>query len=326
MIPCYNAERYVGDAIRSCIAQSLRPHEVIAVDDGSSDRTADAARSAGADRVLQAPGNGGPSRTRNLGWRQATGDAIAFLDADDLWHANHLRSLATLLDQYAAAGVAYSNCRRFGAEDRPAEHMVPPGKPLDFRLRLIERNHVCQSGVLVRRSLLESSGGYDESMRYSEDYELWLRLSRLTQFIAAPDVTVSYRVHPSQASANQTPLYENSWRARLRHVDAIRDAVPAADASRLDELLLQAWKYELKAAWHDRSRTAFPAVLRLGAKLKGASEAGRPWRRRARFRPIWLVAARIYDVTRGAFGGQAGRQLGPLVPRGPRPSRQEERS
>jgi glycosyltransferase involved in cell wall biosynthesis len=114
VIPCYNAGRYIGEALASVFAQSRLPAEVIVVDDGSTDDSVEQVLKAGGNRVrLIRTENRGPSRARNIGLDHATGDLIAFLDADDRWKPEMLLRCSEILEQEPDVQVIFYNFVRF---------------------------------------------------------------------------------------------------------------------------------------------------------------------------------------------------------------------
>jgi len=145
------------------------------VDDGSTDGTWEAlqalARATAAPRiVLHRQANAGPSAARNAGVRLATGELIAFLDSDDSWHPEKTGRQLALFD--ADPGLALAGCGADILRVFPGRRVVPVGIP-----ELLFRNYFLTPGVMVKRAVLQSVGGFAEDMRRCEDYELWLRIA-----------------------------------------------------------------------------------------------------------------------------------------------------
>ena len=113
VIPCRNGAEFLGEALDSVRAQTLAPLEVIVVDDRSSDASAEVARAHGA-TVLRTAEPGGTAVARNLGWRHARGELIAFLDADDRWRPRHLEVVSGLLASAPEAVLAWGSIEFFG--------------------------------------------------------------------------------------------------------------------------------------------------------------------------------------------------------------------
>lgn len=196
-MPAHNAVAFVGEALRSALEQTFDDLEIVVVDDGSTDATADLAASFGdVVRVVRQP-NRGPGAARNHGIREARGRFIAFLDADDLWDADMVRSQVEALRADPALGLVFTNCwytdgRRLVPVVRTAQRIAHSG--LVFA-RLLHENFIVTSTVMARRECLEAAGGFDEDLPVSEDYDLWLRLCRTypVRFIDRP--LVRYRIH-----------------------------------------------------------------------------------------------------------------------------------
>src|SRR5262245_9932311 len=188
VVAAFNASATIGQTIRSVFQQTADDFELIIVDDGSTDDTARRARSLAEDRRVQVitQRNQGASVARNTGIAEASGSFISLLDADDIWLPSYLEEMGRALDAEPDAGFAYTDAwlmndvnhkvRRTSTmfyEDPPDP---PPQAPRDFFLRLLERNFVYNS-VTVRRSIIDEVGGYDESLRTCEDYEMWMRIA-----------------------------------------------------------------------------------------------------------------------------------------------------
>lgn len=188
VISAYNEEGLVGDAIRSVLAQTRDDFELIVIDDGSTDRTAEVVgRFESADprvRLISHP-NRGLAASLNVGIEAGSAPLIALLDADDLWMPDFLEHMGAGLGADPAAGFAYTEAwwldqgrgrffRRSTSEYMGAP-AVAPGDPGEFLVALMPANWVF--GLpLLRRSALEAVGGFDDSLRACEDYELWIRL------------------------------------------------------------------------------------------------------------------------------------------------------
>ena len=111
IIPAYNAERTIARAIDSALSQDCEGHEVVVVDDGSTDSTAAILEKYGSQILVIAQCNGGPSAARNAGVRRSTGRYLAFLDADDIWLPGKLKTMVSALERYPLASLAFSEYR-----------------------------------------------------------------------------------------------------------------------------------------------------------------------------------------------------------------------
>jgi glycosyltransferase involved in cell wall biosynthesis len=183
----YNEEALIGDAIRSALAQTRDDFELIVVDDGSTDGTAAVVRSFEPDRrvrLISQP-NRGVAAAMNTGIAAGSGRYLALLDADDLWMPTYLERMGEALDADERLGFAYTDAwwlddasgRFFKGtmSERLGAPSDPPRDPHQLLKLLIPSNWLFGL-TTMRRSALEEVGGVNESLRGSEDYELWIRL------------------------------------------------------------------------------------------------------------------------------------------------------
>ena len=179
VIPVFNGASDLAAAIDSALNQRNCRVEVIVVNDGSTDATADLIASYG-DRVRAIHqknlGASGLAKTRNNGVLAATGEWIAFLDHDDLWKPEKLsRQLDRAFTQNA--DVVYSNARNFGDVDRVADLRSDPAAMLEGDLfrSLLADNFIVMSSAMMKRSVFDAIGGFTESPVVAEDWDLWLK-------------------------------------------------------------------------------------------------------------------------------------------------------
>jgi glycosyltransferase involved in cell wall biosynthesis len=222
VIPAYNAEAYLAAALASVADQTVQPAQVIVVDDGSSDRTAFVATSAGA-RVLQ-QGNLGPSAARNAGVAAAHAPWVAFLDADDTWLPPKLEAqwaalsrwpdLAFCITDYTVlqpGGTTVDAALKADAEYRAIARTAIDGDAVRFESTsflsaLVRSMFVRQSSAVVRREVFLRSGGYDARYRLAEDYDLFIRLAGYAPAASIERPLVQYRRRDDSLSAD--PLTE----------------------------------------------------------------------------------------------------------------------
>ena len=190
VIPAYNAMDHLPRALESALAQTRPAQEIVVVDDGSSDSTAEVARGYGAPvRLVSHAQNRGLSAARNTGVRAAHGRWIALLDADDVWYPPKLeRQMRRVEAAPDAAGVHFCLTLITMPDGQRwvdcVEDPDPEADPAAFRRTLLVKNAISGSGCspLVRRDLLMQVGGWDETLRTCEDWDLWLRLAPHTRF------------------------------------------------------------------------------------------------------------------------------------------------
>lgn len=214
VIPVYNGAKFIAKAIDSVLAQTYPVHELIVVNDGSKDDTASVLeRYADRVKVVHIP-NGGVSNARNTGIKLATGDVIAFLDADDVWRNEKLSKQMAALAEYPEVGFTFCN---FLTLNRNLAKEVPHFEHLTTRLSLnfqqplmrsplavlIEANVVgtC-SNVIIRRSVLDQVDLFNTNYRQAEDYDLWLRCSLVTKFLLQDECLLEKITHQDNLTNN----------------------------------------------------------------------------------------------------------------------------
>jgi glycosyltransferase involved in cell wall biosynthesis len=188
VLPTYERGPLIGRSIRSVLGQTYTDFELIVVDDGSTDATAEEVARFGDPRIryIRLDQNRGAAAARNVGIRQALGRFIAFQDSDDEWLP---AKLALHMDAFARCGpdvgVVYSDMQRIRRDGESHHHRSPdvaPGVLIDPRTRFYQ---VCRLGIqstVIRRDCLTAVGGFNEDFPALEDLELFIRLSRRCRF------------------------------------------------------------------------------------------------------------------------------------------------
>jgi glycosyltransferase involved in cell wall biosynthesis len=224
VIPTYNAARFLVDAIDSVLAQTYQPLEVLVVDDGSTDDTA---------RVLEPYGgriryirqtNGGPAKARNRGIREAKGELIAFLDADDQWLPEKLSKQWACHRAHPDAALSHTDLYRVlqPAGERTYRHDGRERFAGNCYLEFFRNNGVTPSTVLLTRACLETVGLFDEKIRAAstEDWELWIRIARRYPLAYLNEPLTLYRVHPTSGSQNLLRMVENTYYTLAKSLQA----------------------------------------------------------------------------------------------------------
>ncbi|MBB1163326.1 glycosyltransferase [Aquariibacter albus] len=316
LLAAYNAAATLDETLASALAQTHRDLELIAVDDGSTDDTAErlAAWAARDPRVrLLRQRNRGVAAARNRALREACGEFIAPLDADDLWAPAKLERLVARLRAAPAAGLAYSGWVVVDSAGRPLDRSprwTVAGRALD---RLAEVNFAgCASVPVFRHAALRAAPaplGYDPRLRDldaqgCEDWDLLLRVAEGHEVAVDPAVLVAYRRHAQSMSASCAAM----WRSGCRVLDELAARQPA-----LPQAVLRAGRGQFAlhlagvAFWSGRPREALgwmlrarapatvlallPALLRLLLARPGRTAEA------ATARPLPLAADGVYDET-----------------------------
>ena len=209
IIPTYNRGPNVTRAIASVLAQTLPVDEVIVVDDGSTDGTADAVRAQFGSRVnLFAQKNAGVSAARNRGIHEAHGEWVAFLDSDDVWLPTKMERQREALDKFGPEfGACFTNNLHDGCPGMPSSRFKEvsfegaPGfgileDPIRYTMSGIQPFQT--SSLLTKRTLVQELGGFDEGMAIGEDTDLFFRLSFRTKFCYVSEPLVRMDRAPSR--------------------------------------------------------------------------------------------------------------------------------
>lgn len=204
IVPAYNAATTIKETLDSVCRQTLSNIEIIVINDQSTDATLDCIAQLKDSRlkVFSYP-HGGVSASRNRGIACAESEFIAFLDADDIWTEDKLECQVQALQHNPDAALAYSwtdYLDESGRFLRSGDHVSWNG---DVYQHLLVRNFLDNgSNPLIRKEVLVSVGGFNESLSCGEDWELWVRLAARYPFVVVPRPQVLYRLSASSASAN----------------------------------------------------------------------------------------------------------------------------
>ncbi len=221
IIPSYNHANFLGDAIKSVLAQTWQDVEIIVVDDGSTDQTGQVAASFGATVRYIYQSNAGLSAARNTGIRAATGTYIGFLDADDLWRPDFLCTLVPILEGDSTVGAVYCGSQFVDHNARLLPQLLTRTVARD-RLHdaLINGEFFPPCAVLVRKSVFEAVGLFDERLRASEDWDMWLRVSAAYPFVGIPRVLSLYRMHGDNMSQDLERMRASQLQVVQKHFGA----------------------------------------------------------------------------------------------------------
>lgn len=226
IVPTYNRGPLVQKTLDSIVAQTLSPLEIIVVDDGSTDSTPHWIENHYGDKIrVIRHANGGVARARNRGLEEASGEFIAFLDHDDLWHPHKLEVQLAALKSNPKAALVWTKWREVNETGTPLaleKHLwAQPfwkgrsGKVLqDF----VPKNLILSASIpLIRARFLREAGGFDPRTAPSDDWDLWLRLARKHPFVFVDEVTVDYVWHEQNQSRDELKMWRASQRALIKH-------------------------------------------------------------------------------------------------------------
>ncbi len=236
IVPSYRRKTYLSQALASIAAQEhVQPMEVIVIDDGSKDGTAELAASLGA-RVIEKAQNEGLAAARHDGVSSAKGaEWVAMLDDDDQWLPHHLHTLWSQRDDHVMVGgtaVTFGGGlpRVHGCPKEVAEVVRSPAR------LVFPANSFAASATLVRRDIVLAAGNFDRGLRYLEDFDTWLRVLEYGTGLLLPEITCLYRVHPEQISKNRTEMLACAAEVMAKYTDRpwltprVREALAVVEA------------------------------------------------------------------------------------------------
>ena len=199
VIPCYNGEAYLAEAIESALTQTYQPVEIIVVDDGSTDSSPQIAQKFPVRYIRQQ--NQGLTASRNLGIRESRGDYIVFLDADDRLKPEAIETGLGVLAEHPECAMTVGDHVFLSADGSRVAASRKDCLTDSHYEALLKSNFIEMiSSVLFRRSVLEQLGGFDTGLRVAEDYELYLRIARDYPMCCHPAVVAEYRLHLGNTS------------------------------------------------------------------------------------------------------------------------------
>lgn len=201
IIPCFNQGRYLGEAIRSALEQTLPPYEVIVVDDGSTDETRGVAESFAEVRCV-AQENRGAASARNTGFAASTAELIVFLDADDRLLPAALEAGTRAIAANPDAAFVFGRYRYVVTDGSIRNPPAARDLTHPYAAFLQQNLVVMHATVMYRRAAIERCGGFDPELLSCEDYDLYLRLAREWPVAQHDDVVAEYRRHDANKSSD----------------------------------------------------------------------------------------------------------------------------
>jgi glycosyltransferase involved in cell wall biosynthesis len=213
VIPCYNAAKFLRRAIESVLAQDYAgPVEVMIGDDGSTDDTIVIAESFGSSvKIIRRPESDKPniSANRNRCIRASSQPLISFLDADDYYLPGHLTNLANVIMARTDAGMAYCNGYHIFADDKViGPRLSKSHRSIITADDLLPDCCLAVNGVMIRRSVLNCVGLFDENLSSVDDYDLWLRILEKFPAVYVPIFGFCYRMHSNQVSRTNPEFWD----------------------------------------------------------------------------------------------------------------------
>ncbi len=252
VIATYNTGKFIGEAVASVLAQTLRDIELIVVDDGSTDDTQAVLRSFADGRmIIIRQENAGVSAARNAGLAVARAPYIFFLDADDVLKCDALAKMADRLDRTPLRVACFAHHMKI------AEDGSPLSTPADLRWKffpaadtlrhLISKNFIVCGAICIRTEVARRVGGFSTTLKLGEDWEFWCRLAAVGDFVAMPDdVVLLYRQRFGGANHR---LRHTALRPNFRAIDAVYSNAAISRCFSAKELKRRRRLAEIDAFW-----------------------------------------------------------------------------
>jgi len=227
IMPSYNHEQFIGDAVASILAQTFQDFELVIVDDSSADGSAKIISGFSDPRIRAniLDANRGACEAMNVALHMSRGKYIAVCNSDDTWRADKLSRQLEFLEKNDGIGAVFSGVYWIGDDGAPFStlRLAFSGNVFKQQNRsrwswlrdLIETgNCLCHPSILIRRELYDRAGDYDNRLRQLPDLDMWLRILQRTDIFVLPDELVGFRIHGSNVS---TPNPQTSRRAINEH-------------------------------------------------------------------------------------------------------------
>ncbi|WP_341526185.1 glycosyltransferase [Nostoc sp. UHCC 0302] len=222
IIPAYNAMAYLPETLTSVLQQTFTNFEILIINDGSTDNIVQWSNQLLDQRVqLISQNKQGVSVARNTGITYATGEYIAFLDADDLWKSTKLEKQVNYLEAHPEIGFLHTGMVLIDQYGKSSGRVMISNAEGNVLKQLLEQNTVVTSSVIVRASCLKTVGEFDRKLRYSQDWHMWVRIAARYPFAVIKEPLVCYRQHPNNATRNWQMLEQG-----FEMIETIFQSVP----------------------------------------------------------------------------------------------------
>ena len=303
IMPCHNAEQWIGEALQSVAAQTHPPHEVIVISDASTDGSVSVVRNSGVATHLLTVDVRNAAAARNAGIAVATGDWIALLDSDDVWLPHHLSEAVGLLS--GSDDVAYMGHQAWIDGESSNRSDFPPlygevrtGLDDHDFLECFRKMYFNHQGVLIRADIMKEIGGYDPALRRCHDSDMFLRAVKRRSWTYSPNVASLYRRGRDGALTGNKVLFryyflQSLLKNRADHPGPLMDEViTIASKHAIGEALAKGSRDEQREAW-EIARGGLGLASRLYYRLLMSLPEG--------------ASATVYRVRRRASSPESGK-------------------
>jgi len=275
IIPTYNSAEYIEEALGSVFEQTFQDFEIIVVDDGSTDNTAEVLKKYG-DRIRYIyQENNGPASARNRGIRAARGEYIAFLDADDLWVTTKLEKQVELFSRRKELGMVTTGACSFDSKgvfgfsaDKRETLMVG-----DIARNIFLRSNIGTPTVMVRKEVFDNIGYFEENIRQSEDDNMWIRIASHYDVELIDEALIKVRNHPQRMTLNKSELLDSVQSSihllMTKYGDVVKKKIEKAVPIKLSQIQFSIGYGYYESGNYREARKAF---------IKGARYRFRTWK------------------------------------------------
>ena len=244
IIPTFNGERYLEETLSSIFNQTFTNFEVIVVDDGSTDQTREIlARHAERLQLVYPARGGSAAYARNIGLAHAKGKYIALIDQDDTWEKTKLERQIAFMEANPEIGMTHTNLRyiKDGRVVLDDYFKTCDSRQIDGGIvELFSFNFIKMPTPVILRALIVQVGGFDEALKGTDDYYLWMRIAALTRIVAIPEILATYRLHENNTSGDALKMESLTYLALskilLANPDEFRGAPSKVIAMRMENL------------------------------------------------------------------------------------------
>lgn len=274
IIPYYNGREYIREALLSSLQQSGVPTEVIVIDDGSPEPIDDLLSEFGNSIVLLKKDNGGCASARNFGIRQAKGEYIALLDADDKCIENRISHQIKFMQSNPDAVACHGNIVIIDDHGHQQSHNFFGHDPLhppvsgDVFEELFKGNFVHASTVVFRKKSAIAVGGFDESLRYAEDYHFWMKLANIGEIHYINEFLSEYRWHQNNISKNSKRMAEARLIARLKILISANSTPTSLSSKAMSTIIARRASQEAYKYYKNSEPDVARALLKIGLRAK----------------------------------------------------------
>ena len=295
IMPVYNGDGFLAEAIASILGQTYTDFELIIIDDGSTDGTADIIRKYAErdERIVPVmlDKNVGNASARNRGIERAKGEYIAAMDSDDISLPDRLRRQVDYLDANPHIGCLGANMHSLSQELKYTWTSNVPNAHCQIAWGTIMGGGMVGPLAMMRRAPLSAVGGYEEGRRMDDDLELWSRLIEKTRFANLPDILLLYRRHAKAIGiVNKDARLTNSGLIRRRLLESVWPDISEQTKDRFEK----AWRYEYfnRRAQRRRMRSEMEQLIERFVAVGWAEVDERPLLKDQMDRHLWQIFPR----------------------------------